>query len=267
MSEDAIPETENTAPETENTTPGTEAAAPETGSKLAGKASRLMGQTKETLSKVNAGAALKSTDKYTSKFMAGVFKTLKILAAILSLGCLLAVIYALFSYATTTDPSVHAPVFDESMFEGSKSSGAARRKPSNEEFREIRNNFGDKIDDVIDAGSLDAKDDYNNIVEVLFNLDSSYRAEYINGARPFLKEFVAYTRRKGKEPTLELCQKVLYSRYDLYFGKAVAAVEVEKQLAEARRAGYIDLAGSAILFLMMLVIMTLLIQIEENTRK
>ena len=261
MSEDAMPETESTMPETEATTP-------ETGSKLAGRASRLMGQTKETLSKVNAGAAFKSTDKYTSKFMAGVFKTLKILAAILSLGCLLAVIYALFSYATTSTPSVHAPVFDESMFEsGSKTSGAARRKPSNEEFREIRNNFGDKIDDVIDAGSLDAKDDYNNIVEVLFNLDSSYRAEYINGARPFLKEFVAYTRRKGKEPTLELCQKVLYSRYDLYFGKAVAAVEVEKQLAEARRAGYIDLAGSAILFLMMLVIMTLLIQIEENTRK
>ncbi|MBQ9726191.1 MAG: hypothetical protein IJV65_01635 [Kiritimatiellae bacterium] len=261
MSEDTTPEIETATPETETTTN-------ETGSNLADRASRLMGQTKETLSKVNAGAALKSTDKYTSKFMAGVFKTLKILAALLSLGCLLAVAYALFSYATTTTPSVHAPVFDESMFEsGSKGAGASRRKPSNEEFREIRNNFGDKIDDVIDAGSLDAKDDYNNIVEVLFNMDSSYRAEYINGARPFLKDFVAYYRRKGKEPTLEISQKALYLRYDAFFGKAVAAVEVEKQLADAKRAGYIDLAGSAILFLMMLVIMTLLIQIEENTRK
>ena len=266
--------TENNEPQDANTaTPSGATPVDESGSRTTSENVRkFAGQAKDILSKVDAGKAFQSTDKVTGKFMAGVYKTLKILAAILSLGCLVTMVYALFSYMTTPTPSVHAPVFDSSVFEsGGNSAKPSKPKPTNEEFREIRNKFGDRIDSVIDAANLDAKEDYNNLVEILYNLDSEYRAEYIDGALPYMKELVSWARRKGENPDQKYCRYALYEHtsksYDAFFSAAVDNVAHLEEIAEAKRASHLSLAESAVLFLMMLVIMALLIQIEENTRK
>jgi hypothetical protein len=198
----------------------------------------------------------------TNKFMAGVFKFGKLVSALFMFLCIFTMIGSLVYYVFAGPDSISVPDFDdykeslqskENMFEGGS-------KVSNKLFKELRDDFGSKVDDLIEVCGLDAKEHYNWIIEELAGLDADYRSAFIKGAISFSKDYKKHYNDKFNG---DKCFRVYRNAFQGELAK------VESSVAESRqkRPTALIVCGGALIALIQFLFIPLLIQIEENTRK
>ncbi len=250
---------------------GTENAADKDG-EFTAKAKKVLANIDTDAAMRGAADAMRKTDKATGKFMAGVFKFGKIVSAIFAVVAILAIIGS-FIYSCFVRPdSFQVPEFDDvlkpQLEEHGDTGSAKARKVSNEEFKKLRNKYGDTVDKLIEVCALDAKDDYNNIIEILAEVGEDFRGKYLSGAISFMKSFKDYARENPKKAdfTDETAKYALYNIYTQSFNAALATYEAGKAIAAEKRANGWMICGCSIIGLILFLIIPLLIQIEENTR-
>ena len=230
--------------------------------KVAAKASEITGQAKDLLSKVDAEKAM----NFTNRFMAGVFKFGKIIAALFMFLCILVMAGSLVYYVFAGASSVKVPDFDDEKaeFEAEKKSDSDASKVSNKLFKELRDKYGSKVDDLIEVCGLDAKKDYNMVINTLAKIDADLRGAYIKGAIAFAKDYKSYAKTSDK---VKFSGEISLMTYDESFQKALGSAEASKAMSELKRTVALATCGGALLGLILFLIIPLLIQIEENTRK
>lgn len=215
-------------------------------------------QTKELLGKVDTEKAM----GVTNKFMAGVFKFGKLVSALFMFLCIFTMIGSLVYYVFAGPDSISVPDFDdykeslqskENMFEGGS-------KVSNKLFKELRDDFGSKVDDLIEVCGLDAKEHYNWIIEELAGLDADYRSAFIKGAISFSKDYKKHYNDKFNG-------NKCFRDYRNAFQSELAKVESSVAESRQKRPTALIVCGGALIALIQFLFIPLLIQIEENTRK
>ncbi len=230
--------------------------------KLTEKASQISGQAKELMSKVDTGKAMRITDQ----FMALMFKFGKILAALFIILFIIVFAGSLVYYVFSGASSVKVPEFEDikPMLElGEKSSGDSSGV-SNALYKELRNDYGSKVDDLIEIGGLDAKNDYTRIINQLGNLDEDLRSPYIKGAIAFLKDYKEYIKTKKDK---QFDGNDALGGYRDMFRSAISEAEGNKKIAAEKRSVALRICGQSLVGLILFLFIPLLIQIEENTRK
>ena len=230
--------------------------------KLAAKASDIAGQAKELLSKVDTEKAMRATDR----FMACVFKFGKIVAALFMFLCILAMAGSLVYYVFTGASSVKIPDFDDvkAVIESGEKNDNEKGGIGNALYKQLRDDYGSKVDDLIDVGGLDAKNDYTRIINALAKVDADMRSAYIKGAISFLKEFKAYAKKNSK---VEFNGENGLHTYDQMFDAAKNEASESKVVSGMKRSSALGVCGGSLIGLILFLIIPLLIQIEENTRK
>ena len=229
---------------------------------LAAKASDITGQAKELFSKVDTEKAMRATDK----FMACVFKFGKIVAALFMFLCILAMAGSLVYYVFSGASSVKIPDFDDvkAEIEAEKKSESESGGISNALYKQLRNDYGSKVDDLIEVGGLDAKNDYTRIINALAKIDEDMRSAYIRGAISFLKDFKAYAKKNSK---VEFDGNIGLQQYNAMFEMAMEEASKSKTISGMKRSAALGVCGGSLIGLILFLIIPLLIQIEENTRK
>ena len=229
---------------------------------LTAKAGQIAGQAKEILSKVDAKKAMEATDK----FMAGVFKFGKIVAALFMFLSILTMAGSLVYYVFTGASSVKIPDFDDvkADIEAGEKGNGENGGISNALYKELRNDYGSKVDDLIEVGGLDAKNDYTRIINTLAKVDGDMRSAYIKGAISFLKDWKSYANKNSK---VEFDGKFALQQYDEMFNAAKDAASASKVVSSMKRSAALGVCGGSLIGLILFLIIPLLIQIEENTRK
>ena len=230
--------------------------------KLAAKASDITGQAKTLLSKVDTEKAMRATDK----FMACVFKFGKIVAALFMFLCILAMAGSLVYYVFTGASSVKIPDFDDvkSEIESGEKNDNQGGGMSNALYKQLRNDYGSKVDDLIEVGGLDAKNDYTRIINALAKVDADMRSAYLKGAISFLKDFKAYAKKNSK---VKFDGNAGLMQYDEMFSAAMAEASTSREISAIKRSAALGVFGGSLIGLILFLIIPLLIQIEENTRK
>lgn len=228
--------------------------------KLAEKASEISGRAKDLLSKVDTEKAMRITDK----FMAGVFKFGKIVAVLFMFLCILTIAGSLVYYVFAGASSVKIPDFEKADIESGEKNTSEDGGISNARYKQLRNDYGGKVDDLIEVGGLDAKNDYTRIINALANVDSDMRSAYIKGAISFLKDYKAYSKKNGK---VEFDGNDGLEKYDEKFYAAMKEASASKVVSSMKRSAALRVCGGSLIVLILFLIIPLLIQIEENTRK
>ena len=229
--------------------------------KLSEKARDIAGQAKELLSKVDAGKAMRATDK----FMAYVFKFGKVVAALFMLLCILAMACSLVYYVFAGASSADIPDFDDvkAEIESGEKKDNGEGGISNALYKELRDDFGGKVDDLIEVGGLDAKNDYGRIINLLAKVDEDMRKPYIKGAISFLKDCKAYAKKNGKG----FDGKWVLNQYNERFEASMLEASADKIKSDIKRSAALGVFGGSLIGLILFLIIPLLLQIEENTRK
>ena len=250
---------------------GTNSAASD-GGEFSAKAKKVFTNIDANAAMRGAADAMRKTDQVTGKFMVGVFKFGKIVSAIFAVLAIVAIIGA-FIYSCLVRPaSFQVPEFDEvlkpQLEENGDTGKAQTRKVSNEMFKRLRNKYGDTVDKLIEISALDAKEDYNKMIEILAGVNEDFRGKYLSGAISFMKSFRDYARENPKkvEVTDENSTYALYHIYTDSFMSAQKEYEDGKSVASDKRALGWMICGYSIASLILFLIIPLLIQIEENTR-
>ena len=230
--------------------------------KVAATASNITGQAKELFSKVDTEKAMRATDK----FMACVFKFGKIVAALFMFLCILAMTGSLVYYVFSGASSVKIPDFDnvKAEIEAGEKSESESGGISNALYKQLRNDYGSKVDDLIEVGGLDAKNDYTRIINALAKIDEDMRSAYIKGAISFMKDYKAYAKKNSK---IEFNGGNGLQLYNEMFEMAKADAAASKEASAEKRSTALSVCGGALIMMILFLIIPLLIQIEENTRK
>lgn len=230
------------------------------------KASKFAGQAKELLSKVDTAKAMGMTDKFT----VGVFKFGKVIAALFMFLCILTMVGSLIYYVFAGASSVQIPDFDDirESIEKKEASADADDEVSNKEFKEVRANFGSKVESLIELCKLDADKDFTRCIKQLCRLEKEYRGDYINGAISFIKDWKKYMEKdpKAEKFTRETGDFML-RKYSGLFNAALEDAQKSAEISKVKRSGALTICGGAFVGLILFLIIPLLIQIEENTRK
>lgn len=229
--------------------------------KLTEQVGNITGQAKELLSKMDAAKAMRATDK----FMASVFKFGKIVAALFMSVCILTMAGSLVYYVFSGASSVKIPDFDDvkADIESGEKNNDGGDGISNALYKQLRNDYGSKVDDLIEVGGLDAKNDYTRIINALAKVDADMRGAYIKGAISFLKDYKAYAKKNSK---VEFQGERGLQQYNKMFNAAKEEAAQSKIISGMKRSTALGVCGGALICLILFLIIPLLIQIEENTR-
>lgn len=229
--------------------------------KLAEKTGRLAGQAKELLSNVDAVKAMRATDR----FMSGVFKFGKLVAALFMFLALVVMVGSLVYCIFAGPQTIKIPAFAEveTTIKSIGQDDVGKGGVTNAEFRDLRKRYGAKVDALIEIGGMDARDDYNRIINSLADVDADLRSAYVNGALAFLKDYKTYAKKDlqidfNGEKGLEL--------YTTMFRRAQQKALRDKARADKRRTDALLICGGSFVSLILFLFIPLLLQIEENTR-
>lgn len=215
-------------------------------------------QTKELLGKVDTEKAM----GMTNKFMAGVFKFGKLVAALFMFLCILTMIGSLIYYVFAGPDSISVPDFDDykESLQSRENMSEGESKVSNKLFKELRDDFGSKVDELIEICGLDAKEHYNMIIEELAKIEANSRSTFIKGAISFSKDYKKHYKDKFKgKDCLDEYREAFQSELE----KVMSSVDESRQ----KRTTALMVCGAALIALIQFLFIPLLIQIEENTRK
>lgn len=177
--------------------------------------------------------------------------------------CVLTMIGSLIYYVFAGPDSINVPDFDdykkESLEPQTRMSNGAT-KVSNKEFKELRDDFGSKVDDLIEICGLDAKEHYNAIIETLAEIETDYRNAFIKGAISFAKDYKSDYKDKfdGRE---------CFGKYVECFNMEYAKAKQSEAESSQNRPVALMVCVGALVGLIQFLFIPLLIQIEENTRK
>ncbi len=216
-------------------------------------------QAKDLLSKVDAKKAMAVTDT----FMGWVFKFGKVISALFMFVCILTIIGSLLYWMFTGSGSVKVPEFEAEVEETSSGDSDDKSKVSNAEFKQLRDEFGKKVDTIIEIASLDAKNDYNELINVLADINEDHRAIFLKGAISFLENAKDYAKDKKEKFNGDRALR----KYGRKFASAVEDAKIEQEMKKEKKGKALSVCAFALLGMILFMIIPLLLQIEENTRK
>ena len=221
-------------------------------------------QAKDVSSKENAPCAMKVTDK----FMSCVFKIVKVISALVVLVCIATMVGTLLYYIFKGSGSIDIPDFDDMKPAQAEKAADGEDAVQNAVFKELRKEYGSKVDDLIEVGSLDSNKDYTRIIEILVDIDENMRSAYIKGAISFMKDAKSYmaSKEKDKKFTGDDGREV-FKAYNDAFNEAQKAAALKKVESDAKRYCALWICGISLVGMVLFLIIPLLLRIEENTRK
>ena len=221
------------------------------------KTSQTSEQAKVLLAKEAAGKAMRITEK----FMVGVFKFGKVIAALFMLLSILVMIGSLIYWVFAGASSIKVPDYGTLKATAEAMESASDSSASNKEFSEVRAKYSSKVEELIVLCKLDADKDFTRIIKQLCSIDREYRSDYIRGAISFIKDAKSDSENKTFKANDML------SLYDAGFEDAIKDAKESKIASAVKRSMALEICGMALLTLILFLIVPLLIQIEENTRK
>ena len=218
---------------------------------------------------------MSKADALANGFMQKVFKSVKLLSAVVIL-LFVVVFFFSFLYALFKGtPSLEVPDFNDEI-ESSisvENSEKVNEKGGRKERKEITSKYEKDIDKAVELlGNADDKQDqvyFDRIVDVMIELPEELREDFIDGLVSYLKDGKKYLEKEDKKEEKKIKFKMtdLYYQYVRSFKSAIG--EWEGNVLESKATKMYAWAFTGIVFLWILIIMMipLLLQIEENTRK
>lgn len=225
------------------------------------QAEQLKNQAVEMLSKVDAQKAMGMADR----FMRGVFKFGKVIAAIFMFLCLVTMALSLVYYVFCGSSGMEVPDFDdvkEQLEQRNSGDGNASDVKEVAEMNAVRKEFESDIFEVMKICNLD-KDCFEIYVRKLAGMEKSVREDFMDGLLDFVKDAKKYFEKKGEK--FDGAKAV--NEYDNLFSEARETAKGGELEAKLKRSGALATCGGALLGLVLFLIIPLLLQIEENTRK
>lgn len=214
---------------------------------------------------------IEQADELSSRFMRKVFKTFKILSALLIflfviiLGC--SILYGVFKGT----PSLEMPEFDQEIFEKrvEQKSDKSKVKGGRKERKQVQSKYEKKIDKVVELfGNSNDKEDqecFDGLLEILVGLPENQRGDYISGMLSYMKDGKKYREKEGNASKFRMDQ--LAEWYNEEFEASKESLEYKIEEAKTMRMIAWSIAGSSFIAIIVVMMIPLLLQIEENTRK
>ena len=210
-------------------------------------------------------------DAVTTTFMQKVFKTFKFISALIIFLCVIVMACSILYGIFKGTPSFETPEFDKEMFEEAKNEKGGKEivKGGRKERKKVQAKYEDKIENVIELleNKNDAQDQkaFDLILDYLIELPKEQRNDCINGMLDYMKDGKKYREKEGNSKKFDMNE--LLSHYMMEFETAGDRLDQAIAEAHAKRLFAWGVAGSAFIIILVVMMIPLLLQIEENTRK
>ena len=226
------------------------------------QAEQIKKQATELMSKIDVKKAVGWTDI----FMAKIFFFGKIVAALFMFLCIATMALSLLYWALASESGVKIPDFSDvkeayEAAEKSENDNSGDMK-SLKETNSVRKEFDSEITKLMEVCKL-PKESYEEIVRTLAEMDADLRDDYIDGAIDFAKDAKKTIEKMGK--TFNGTGVIV--TYDKLYAEAKETAEADKATTAIKKMIALSVCGGALIGLILFLIIPLLIQIEENTRK
>ncbi len=227
-------------------------------------AEQLKNQASELVAKVDINKAA----GWTSAFMKKVFFFGKIVAALFMFLCIATMAFSLLYYVFSGASGVKVPDFDEvrealASEEGMRNDNSGDMK-SLKETNAVRKEFDSEITKLMELCAL-PKEAYERYVRKLARMKKEMREDYIDGALDFAKAAKKNCERKDSKDKFD--GETVVGWYDGLFESALETAEADVVKTRIKKTMALSICGGALIGLVLFLIIPLLIQIEENTRK
>ena len=205
---------------------------------------------------------------WTNAFMTKVFYFGKIVAALFMFLCVSTMLISLLYYAFTGTSGVRVPDFNE-LRDAWQAADKAENDNSGDmralkETNAVRKEFDSEITKLMELCSLH-KESYERYVRKLSRMDADIRDDYIDGAIDFAKAAKKHFERKDVKDKFD--GEYVLGLYDEQFNAAIEEAKADEVETGIKKMAALSVCGGALLGLILFLIIPLLIQIEENTRK
>ena len=227
-------------------------------------AEHLKNQAAELVAKVDINKAA----GWTNVFMTKVFFFGKIVAALFMFLCIITMAFSLLYYVFSGSSGVKVPDFDDVRetlaAEEAMTNDNSGDMKSLKETNAVRKEFDSEITKLMEVCAL-PKEAYERYVRKLARMRPDMRDDYIDGAIDFAKAAKKNCERKDSKDKFD--GEAVVGLYDQLFGSAIEAAESDDAETRIKKTAALSVCGGALIGLVLFLIIPLLIQIEENTRK
>lgn len=229
---------------------------------VADKAKQFKDQASQMLGKVDAQKAV----GMTNVFMTKVFFFGKMVSALFMFLSILVMVGALLYWVFAGASGLQVPDFGD-MKESFEALDRASSDNSGDiktlkEKNAVRSKYNSDIMKLMEIGKL-KQNNFEGIVEILCSVDAGLRSDFVDGAIDYLEDAKKYFEKKNQSFDGEYMLKL----YAQSFEEAIADVEHRRLESSKKRTAALIVCGSSLLGLILFLIIPLLLQIEENTRK
>ncbi|MBR4518621.1 MAG: hypothetical protein IKO65_06445 [Victivallales bacterium] len=215
-----------------------------------------------------------TADKLTNRFMPKVFKFFKILSAFIICLCLIVLVFALLYGFFKGTPSFEVPVFDtegmENLEKGKDNKEGVTKKLPRAQVKAYRKKYEDQLDVIIEAANLsnetkEALLEHTLISHMHYDLKKSEHKAYITGLSNYVTAAEKWNKKQDDKKKLDMDEVIEAYHEEYEINKQLHEVNIAE--AKAIKVAAYSVAGFMFVCIFGLAMISLLIQIEENTRK
>ena len=201
-------------------------------------------------------------------FLLKIFNAAKFISAGIMGVCLFVIIGALIYLLIGGSTSISVPDFDdlrETIEQSPKSSSTSSSDYSNlEKKKEIESEYGDDILDIMKTYKFN-DEAYDGIIELLMDIDDEYRGKFVDGLEDFLDDAHDYITDKGKDAKIKIGDAA--NAYIAMFQNEIKRAHIAQLESKFQKKIALAVIGVALLVMLAFMLIPLLIQIEQNTRR
>ena len=201
-------------------------------------------------------------------FLIKIFNVAKFISAGIMGICLLVIIGALIYLLIGGSTSISVPDFDtlkETIEQSPKSSSRTSSDYSKlEKKKEIENEYGDDILDIMKTYKF-IDENYDGMIELLMDIDDEYRGKFVDGLEDFLDDAHDYITDKGKDAKIKIGDAA--NAYIAMFQNEIKRAHIAQLESKLQKKIALAVIGVALLVMLAFMLIPLLIQIEQNTRR
>jgi len=201
------------------------------------------------------------------RFLWKVFSVAKVISAVIVSICLIVAIFSGFGLLFGGGKSFETPEF--SSFK-ERLESQTTQQVYNENYnnldtkREVEKEYGDDIAEIVKKFNLPSSA-YDILINKIANMKEEYRDKFVDGLWDYLSDAQDYIKKQEKKAKISIIDAA--NQYIREFDNEVQAVEMSKASAQIEKITYLSILGGSLLIMLGFLIVPLLIQIEENTRK
>lgn len=207
---------------------------------------------------------------FVDSFFIKLFKASRLISALIVTICLIVIILTgiglLFSGPKSLDvpdfSTIRSAIEEEEVPQISKTEDYAVL----EKRRDVEKQFGDRVNKAIRNYNLSAEA-YNILISDLLEMDKKYRRKYIRGFTRFLGGAENFLKEQKEDDEFYFSIPDAANSYREMYSDAISEVEFSKIDAAENKMYLLAVLGFSLLLLLAFLVIPLLLQIENNTRK